>query len=123
MNIVTESRQPTKSEIQILEKLLAANFTGSESLKKQLKDLKVQTYHTNDDYGSIKLIPSNENNPAETILQVPVEASAFDKDNVPIQILLHISNGLLSGLEILKLDGSNILAFPSIDSFEVKVNH
>ena len=48
---------------------------------------------------------------------MPVEAEYLDVDGVPIWILLHVVDGLLNELEILRADSAKMQNFPRPDQF------
>lgn len=53
--------------------------------------------------------------------RVPVEAIAYDVDKVPIEVLLHVVDGKVRELEVIKADGSNIKNFSLVEEFTIKV--
>ena len=88
----------------ILEKLLECQFRGRDELRQQLAFATVRPI---DESGSLALKVTSPIL-AETEHRVPVEAEYLDADGVPIWILLHVVNGLLNELEIIKADGSTM---------------
>ena len=101
-------RRPNTQELAILEKLLSINFSQREDLLRQLEDIEVEPTNDNDNYGSIYLLPTHNIRTAHTKLRVPVEGIWKDVDGQDVNILLHVVNGSLNELEIVKLDGSNL---------------
>ena len=111
-------RRPTLYETTLLERLLDQDFDGAAELKRQLPSLIVETISgQNDNYGSIALYV-NDGNSASVLQRVPVEARAHDSDEVSIDALLHIVNGMLNELEFLKVDGTKILERPKVEDFQ-----
>jgi hypothetical protein len=47
---------------------------------------------------------------AKTRHRIPVEAQAVDADGVPIDVLLHVVDGVIKELEIYRVDGCPIQA-------------
>ena len=73
-----------------------------------------------DNYGSVELKTLSELK-AEVSQRVPVEARAYDEDCVPIEALLHVVDGQLNELELVKADGTPIKHFPEPHDFKVTV--
>jgi hypothetical protein len=48
--------------------------------------------------------------------KLPAEGEFNDEDGVSISVLLHVRNGRLSVLEIFKVDGSDVIKMPPLES-------
>lgn len=70
-----------------------------------------QAVDTNDsdNYGSIYLVTTSPVI-AHVKERVPVEAMVDDADGVAVNILLHVKDGQLNELEVIKTDGSKMVA-------------
>ncbi len=110
-----------KYERGLLSKLLEKPFPGRDEINKQIKYAKVRVIDEyGDNYGSLEFeLQTDLKSPVEQ--RVPVGGIAHDIDNVPIEILLHVVDGKVKELEIVKADGSAIKAFPSIEEINTKV--
>lgn len=104
-------------EKRILETLLECEFPGRDELQRQLEFLSARTI---DKFGSLELRVASPIL-AEASRTVPVEAEYFDPDGVPVWILLHVREGQLCELEILKADGSSIQNPPRAELFIAKI--
>lgn len=116
-------REPTRRELDILEKLLQGSFEGVEVLRKQVQAIKVRQI---DEDGSL-LLRTEFKVSAPGSQRIPVEASYSDSFNSDplaprVRVLLHVVNGLLNELEIYKDDGSQILKSPEADFLTVEIN-
>lgn len=58
---------------------------------------------------------------AKTSNRVPVEASTYAADGVPIWVLLHVLDGKLSELEVLRAGGEPLDSLPNVNSLAVSV--
>lgn len=114
-------RQLTENERAILNKLLEHSFEGSEAIKAQLANCIAIPTGDEDNYGSIYLKTESDAK-AETQSRVPVEAITFDSDGGAVDILLHVVDGLVKELEIVKSDGSQLLASIDPKNMTVTVN-
>jgi hypothetical protein len=114
-------RRLTKTEEEYLEKLLEPEFPGRIELQSQLPKSLVQTIADSGDHrGSIEFrVGSGPQAPVGW--RVPVEARAKDEDGTPIYYLLHVVNGFLKELEILRVDGNPIMRPPHPSELEVMV--
>lgn len=113
-------RNPTKQELDVIERLLEMDFIGAQELRKQLPGLLVQTI---DKQGSLR-IKSGNGPSAPNLRSVPVNGRYKEKgddgERSPhVNILLHVKCGKISELEIYKDDGGEIIVSP----FEVDVSN
>jgi hypothetical protein len=97
-------RPLTELEIGILNKLLSREFHGVNELKAQIGDTSAISTKDTDNYGSI-LLSTTSTHKAQVQSRVPVEATFNDEDGVPVIILLHVVDGFVNELEIVKGDG------------------
>ena len=118
---VTQSkfRSLTPREREILARLLESPFPGRDEIRQQIKDSLVREIAEYDDaYGSIEF--NVQANARATVAQrVLVEAMADDEDGVPILVLLHVVDGFIDELEILRADGLPIIKMPNASELEV----
>jgi uncharacterized protein DUF6984 len=114
------TRKLNHREAEIIETMLSRPFPGCDEVREQVSRASVRTIaEYKDNYGSIefevKAAPK-----AEVALRVPVEALAFDVDGVPIEFLLHVVNGVVHELEVVKADGSPIVKHPKASELTVE---
>lgn len=102
-------RTLTDWELTILKKLTQVQFAGRDEVLKQIDAAEACGTGDKDNYGSIYLRTSYKKK-ASVAERVPVEGFAEDIDRVPVEILLHVLNGYISELEIVKADGSPLLS-------------
>jgi uncharacterized protein DUF6984 len=101
-------RPLTTYERELLEKLLEPEFPGRDELRQQLNS--VTAKQTMED-GTLSL-QCDSTHPAPVKCRVPVEAECPDADGGPISFFLHVVDGFLNELDIVKYDGSKILRPP-----------
>jgi hypothetical protein len=116
-----DQRQLTDLERDILNKLLSLPFPGSSILKEQIENCEAKPTEDPDNYGSIYLLTKSSKK-ADTQRRVPVEGLADDADGGQIDIILHVEDGFVSELEIVKLDGSPIKGAIDPTKIEVVLN-
>ena len=114
-------RSLAKNENEVLHKLLNHDFPGSDVLRQQLVSCLAKDAEDDDNYGSIYLKTSLKER-AEVVGQVPIEATMEDNDSAPILILLHVIDGYLGELEVLKLDGTPMQTKLSSEGMKVTIN-
>lgn len=115
-----EFRPLTTHEKAILEKLLSTDFRGRDELLQQLVGLQAMQL---DIAGSLRFRVSGGGS-ALISRGVAVEAKYPDLDTKSevgphVNVLLHVTDGKLSMLEIYKDDGSRILSLPKPSEFKV----
>lgn len=115
---VIPPRDLTQPERDILERLLSAEFQGREDLKIQIGKVKVSKECTSCASIVFSLEPGNFKK-ADVQWRIPVEAEGTDKDGIKIHFMLHVVDGVIDELEIIKEDFSNILQLPSPESLEI----
>lgn len=113
----SEFRKPTKTERDLLQRLLEAEFPGRDELASLMHEIRVKTV---DEVGSLEL-QSQRSGTAQVIKRIPVEAEAGDADGFSIHALLHVVNGRPVELEIFKDDGSSVKQMPPPSAFELIV--
>jgi hypothetical protein len=118
MKLEQHFREPTRTEAEVIQRLLAADFPGKEDIVEQLAGCRVRTI---DDEGSLELELSHVSKPAAVEKRIPVEADAVDEDGIHVHFLLHVVNGFAKELEIYKDDGTSIRRMPCADDLEVIV--
>ena len=110
MKIEQHFRQPTPTETEFMQRLLAADFPGKEEIAKQLASCRVRII---DDEGSLELELNDAASPATVEKRIPVEADAVDEDGIHVHFLLHVVKGFAKELEVYKDDGTPIKRMPS----------
>lgn len=118
MKIEHHFRQPTPTEAEFMQRLLAADFPGQEEIAKQLASCRVRII---DDEGSLELELSGTARPAAVEKRIPVEADAVDEDGIHVHFLLHVVKGFAKELEVYKDDGTPIKRMPHPNQLEVVV--
>ena len=100
-----------QSEREILRRLLEDHpFQCREELGKQLDSATARLIDEhNDNYGRIELRVADAT-PANVRFRVPVEAEYRDDDDCPVWVLLHVVNGFLDELEIVRADGQPLIS-------------
>lgn len=91
-------RPLTTPELDLLQKLLEPKFSGRDELKQQIGQTTARTIHED---GTLELhCEGGPEAPVER--RVPTEGEYVDADGHRVNILLHVKNGLMCELEILK---------------------
>jgi hypothetical protein len=101
----------------ILERLLAADFPGSHSLRKQLPHAVLTPIVSGD--ASLAITVPWDSEFADVVSRVPVEGAGSDADGGIIHFLLHVVEGRMCELEILREDGEAVAMVPVAESVEV----
>jgi hypothetical protein len=109
-------RAPTEYERALFRKLLESDFPGRDVIKQQLEVCQVSAIF---DDGTLRIhTPIREKAPVR--FRVPVDASGNDtKDGLSIQVLLHVVDGIVDELEILKMGSDSPPNMPAVEDFEV----
>jgi hypothetical protein len=110
----TTFRQLSANEMGLLEKLLAHEFPGRDALRRQLPSLTARQILKD---GTIELRYEGDGL-ADTDIGCPSEGTCKDSDGGVIAVLLHVKNGRMRMLEIVKYDGSEILRKPAGEALE-----
>jgi hypothetical protein len=97
-------RDPTGPELDLLRRLVSADFPGADVLAEQLTTTQVASIDTD---GSLLLRPGGAS-PADVIRPVPVEATYPDIDGVLVIVILHVVDGLLDLLQIYRDDDRHV---------------
>ena len=109
-------RRPTPREAAIIDALLAEEFEGVVELRVQTEGLLVRQVF---DDGTLDLVVSSDAPAAQVLHRVPVEGRCDDEDGVPVLVLLHVIDGRLNELEVVKADGEALHRPPTADSIAV----
>jgi hypothetical protein len=102
-------RELTPNERALIDVLLRADFPGAAELRAQLEGIQAAATNDHDNYGSVYLHPRKGTAAAPGRFRVPVEGRWRDSDAGTVSILLHVIDGRLNELEIIKDDGSALL--------------
>jgi len=111
----TNFRPLHANEIALLSRLLDHDFQGRDALRLQLSSV---TGRQTDEHGCLEL-RTEEATEADTEIGSPTEGRCQDIDGGAIVVMLHVRNGKLHLLEILKEDGSAILRAPRAEDLTV----
>lgn len=91
------------NERALVDALLAEAFLGRDELRAQVDGAEVRTI---DSDGSFALKVSG---PAAHVLhRVPVTGSTRDAEGLGVEVLLHVVDGLMSEVEIYRVDGKPV---------------
>jgi len=107
-------REIRAQEAALLERLLAREFPGSAELREQLRTISVAEIDAD---GSLRL-STRASIRAAVSRRIPVEASYVDRDGVRVHLLLHVVDGYLDELEVLREDSGPIMSRP-VDQAEL----
>lgn len=118
MSSVQNYRPLSELEQSIINRLLEKSFPGRDVLIKQARALSARSTEDTDNYGSVYLKTSVKDK-APVDSRVPVEAVTQDTDGAEVLVLLHVAEGYLDELEIVKSDGSSLLG--RINASEMKI--
>jgi hypothetical protein len=109
--------------VGVLVQLLDVAFPGRDELRLQAESARVRNIAPQGDhYGTIEF-QIRERNSAPVEWSVPIEAVGFDVDGVEIDLLLHVKEGILNSLEVLKADGSDVIRAPAPSDISVHRPH
>ena len=114
-------RSLTELELEIIKTLLSVDFQGRNELLKQLDNCMAMPTEDTDNYGSIYLYPVGPS--ANVERSVPVDGIVKDSDGEDVNLLLHVKNGMLDELEVVKLDGTNLMSSIDAENIEVILNN
>jgi len=111
-------RAPTEYERALFHRMMETDFPGRDVVKEQLEACQVSTVLPD---GTIRIhTPVKEKAPV--LFRVPVDAYGNDtKDGMSIHILLHVVNGIVEELEILKLGSDSSPNMPPVEDLKVIV--
>jgi hypothetical protein len=105
--VESELRELTKPELALLEALLAEPFQGRTELIRQVPGIRCRRI---DEDGSLRLAATGP--PAVVHDRVPVTGHALDIDGAPVEVLLHVVDGLLDEIELYRQDTRTVLGLP-----------
>ena len=107
----------------ILDKLLSEQFPGRDEILTQVHNSTAKVVEDyKDDYGSVEFsVHARTRSPV--LKHVPVYGTALDEDGVPIEFLLHVVDGFIKELEIVKLDGTAIKKMPAASELDLIIAH
>lgn len=102
-----QPRELSFEEWQVLNKMLSINFGGKDSIVNQLKSAKVISYCPCG-CKTVDIDVDNNLPKYEYGKTVPVQLTTYSQDGVPIMAAIHIRNGYVTELEILRVDSKEI---------------
>lgn len=115
--------EPTKLQSDIVSRLLQEDFPGRDELRDQFRKAKVKNLNCEDKCPSFLIIPASSAPKSKVDIRIPVEASTKDGDGGPLEVLLHVVDGLLEELEVVKYGEADFIGPINPDLLEVKVNN
>lgn len=119
--ILKEPRELSNDEWRILNKMTSEDFNDKDIILLQLKSAKVISYcpcgcKTIDVQVGHNL-PKYKNNK-----RVPIELRTFSKDGIPIIASIHVVNGYINELEIIRADSKAIIEEIILDNAIIDIN-
>ena len=119
--MLTKPRMFTEEEQSILSKMLSTNVMDKKILINQIENAKVIGYC---DCGCKSILISVDQELPKYMynVRVPVEMLTNDGESTPIQFLLHIVDGYINELEILRLDSQAINGTVSLNNVIITIN-
>jgi hypothetical protein len=113
-------RPPSPWEQAILSRLLEIDFLGRDELHEQVSGCVVRALVGPGDHeGTIEISVSSDVK-APVTSSVPVEGIGHDDDGMEIDFLLHIRDGVLRELEVLRADGYPLRKLPDPSDISVR---
>ena len=110
-------RPPTELELRRLAKLLEEPFPGRDELVAQLPTLGVEPC-CSCGCGSLGL-RCKGGPPAPVTTNPPVNANTADHDGTPIEVLLHVRDGVMRELEVHRVDGGPVARLPAPEGWDL----
>jgi hypothetical protein len=104
-----KNKELTVNEKKWLELILSKNFLYREEVINHINRATIIREYT-DYYLALKFQVKDIMPPIPTKIRVPVEMRVSEKEQVPIQFLLHVVEGYVAELEVFKSDSSKINA-------------
>jgi hypothetical protein len=104
----------------VLDRLLAFDFYGRNELVTQLANVLVERMSVDKDIHAVWL--QVEGDPALWVRSIPVEGRGFDLDGVPIDFVLHVTDGFARELDVIKASGEPIERLPNPAELEVFIH-
>jgi hypothetical protein len=106
---------PTKWQSDLMARMLALDIDRVDLLRQQAETAETKVI---DEDGSFQVRTSGP--PwMESQERVPIEAECFDRDNTPVEVLMHVIDGLIDELEIYRVDGRTASPEFSLGSMKV----
>lgn len=116
-----QPRELSFEEWKVLNKILSTDFVGKDIIVNQLKSAKVISYcPCGCETVDIKVI--NNLPKYEYGKTVPVQLTTYSQDGVPIIAAIHISNGYVTELEILRVDSEKIDEEINLDQAVIEID-
>jgi len=111
------------TEKRILQALLDQPFPGQVELRSQLGSARVSAECRCGCASVVLIVDPDSEAPASTTSSVPVEAEGYDDDGMPVWFILHVRDGYLQELEIIRADGRGVHSLPDADTIAVTVRN
>jgi hypothetical protein len=111
-------RAPNEKEFAQLERLLSEEFPGRDGLKRQAEGVQVEEIDAN---GSLSFKTDTSLPVAPVVRRIPIEAEIPDRDGVLVHVLLHVVEGRLSELEILREDSGRVAELAAPEHWQVTI--
>lgn len=113
-------RELSDFEKGILDLLLEKKFPGRDEMLDQITSCKVRDiFDSAGNYWGLEF-KVKSNTIAHVNQRVPVEAIAYE-DGIPVEILLHVVNGKIKELELVRYDNKPPKEFPSPNVLKIQI--
>lgn len=118
-NQLLQPIKPSDEQHSLLLKMLSPELENKDALLKQSSAYTVKSVPYDDNYGSFDILPDKSLQPANVPDGVISIGETYDKDGMSIGILLHVYEGYLSEVEIVRDDGEPMIGQIDVDSVNV----
>ncbi len=116
-----QPRELSFEEWKVLNKMLSTDFVGKDIIVNQLKSAKVISYCPCG-CKTVDIDVDNNLPKYEYGKTVPVQLTTYSQDGVPIIAAIHISNGYVTELEILRADSKEINEEIKLDQAVIEID-
>lgn len=106
--ILAQPRRLDERERQVITFLLSRPFPGRETLLTQLPWVTVTEEYISEDPSIVLAVDRLQAEPAVVRTRIPVEGWGVDRDGTDIRVFLHVVDGYLWELEVLRADGGSV---------------
>ena len=115
-NYTNSWRPPSIEERNVLRRLAATEFDGSNEVLQQIEECSVREIDAN---GSLAITVSPTRPLAAVRYRVPAEGEYQDIDGIAVHVLLHIVDGRVAELELYKEDNTAIQDRDGLEAMSV----
>jgi hypothetical protein len=107
------------AERRLLDFLLSADFAGRDALLEQAATVRTRGSSCDCGCPSFFLDPDRATEPAAVQDTVPVDAHGIDPGGNSVGVLLFVTNGYLSEVEVFGWEGSDFAGLPAPDDLKI----